>query len=101
MFREFCYVRLHAGKLVSSFTELIFMERNVLGLLHVAHRRQNSLYQKLRNLRTVPPPHCAAHKAPLMSVEGMIDLLYGHVLAALIICCHVGDCHWADMPILM
>ena len=62
-------------------------------LLHLAHRWKNSLYQKLHNLRTVPPPDSAAHKVLLMQVEGTIDLLYGYVPAMFIIGCHVRDCH--------
>ena len=90
LFTEVRRGRLSAGKVVP--TKLICMERVVAVLLHVVHGCKNSLYQKLRILRTVPPPQSSAHKAPLMQTEGVIDLLYSSVPHLLIIACHMRDC---------
>ena len=72
--------------------QIIYIELVGVVLVHVEHRWNNSVYQKLCNLRTVPPPHCAAHKALLMEVEGMVDLLYGYAPAVFIIGCHLRHC---------
>ena len=91
-----CYGRLFAGKLVPSFPKRMYVERLVVVLVHVAHRWKNSPHQKLRNLRTVPPPNHAADKEPLMQVAGMIDLFYSYVPTVFVIACHVGNCHWGN-----
>ena len=85
---------MFVGKLVPSLPKPVYMERVVIVLLHVVDRRKNSLYQRLRNLRTIPPPHSAARKALLMQVEGMIDMLYAYVRALFIIGWHVRECHF-------
>ena len=63
-------------------------------LLHIVYCWKDSVHHKLRNWRTVLPPHCAAHIALMMQVEGTTDLLYGYVPAVFLIGCQVRGCHW-------
>ena len=78
-----------------NFPKLIYMERMILVLLHLAHKWRQPLEQKLQTLRGLHRPGNANHSTLLTQVQGLVTLLYGYIPALFIIGSQVRDCHWS------
>ena len=91
----FSYGSLNLGTAVPNFPKLIYMERMILVLLHLAHKWRQPLEQKLQTLRGLHRPGNANHNTLLTQVQGLVTLLYGYIPALFIIGSQVRDCHWS------
>ena len=95
LFTFFSYGSLNLGTAVPNFPKLIYMERMILVLLHLAHKWRQPLEQKLQSLRGLHRPGNANHNTLLTQVQGLVTLLYGYIPALFIIGSQVRDCHWS------
>ena len=95
LFTYFSYGSLNLGTAVPNFPKLIYMERMILVLLHLAHKWRQPLEQKLQTLRGLHRPGNANHSTLLTQVQGLVTLLYGYIPALFIIGSQVRDCHWS------
>ena len=95
LFTYFSYGSLNLGSAVPNFPKLIYMERMILLLLHLAHKWRQPLEQKLQTLRGLHRPGNANHSTLLTQVQGLVTLLYGYIPALFFIGSQVRDCHWS------
>ena len=77
LFTYFSYGSLNLGTAVPNFPKLIYMERMILVLLHLAHKWRQPLEQKLQTLRGLHRPGNANHSTLLTQVQGLVTVLYG------------------------
>ena len=75
LFTYFSYGSLNLGTAVPNFPKLIYMERMILVLLHLAHKWRQPLEQKLQTLRGLHRPGNANHSTLLTQVQGLVTLL--------------------------
>ena len=95
LFTYFSYGSLNLGTAVPNFPKLIYMERMILVLLHLAHTWRQPLEQKLQTLKGLHRLGNANHNTLVTQVQGSVTLLYGHIPALFIIGLQVRDCHWS------
>ena len=92
---QFFLWSLKLGAAVPNFPKLIYMERMILVLLHLAHKWCQPLEQKLNTVKGLQRPANANYSTLLRHVQGLVNLLYGYIPALFIIGPQVRDYHWA------